>query len=102
MALKLNPDYQKVWNKAITCALQIKDYDQCVELCDKYLSKWPKDKDVVKTRAQAVSDKVINLYHKLFVIQPQQTILIFVCYLTFSCFVVLFHFSCLIETSDER
>lgn len=58
MALKLKPQYPKVLNRAATCSFHIKDYDQCVDLCDEFLDHNPTDKAILQLRSDAVIAKV--------------------------------------------
>ncbi|XP_067207479.1 DNA polymerase interacting tetratricopeptide repeat-containing, protein of 47 kDa [Linepithema humile] len=53
MALKLKPEYPKALNRAATCSFHIKDYDQCIDLCDEFLDQSPTDKAIMQLRSDA-------------------------------------------------
>ncbi|XP_053971050.1 DNA polymerase interacting tetratricopeptide repeat-containing, protein of 47 kDa [Hylaeus volcanicus] len=54
-ALKLKPRYPKALNRAATCCFHIKDYDQCIDLCDQFLNHSPTDKTILSLKSQAVT-----------------------------------------------
>ncbi|XP_076248791.1 DNA polymerase interacting tpr containing protein of 47kD [Calliopsis andreniformis] len=54
-ALKLKPNYPKALNRAATCCFHIKDYDQCIDLCDQFLDHSPTDKTILSLKSQAVN-----------------------------------------------
>lgn len=60
-ALNLKPDYPKALSRAATCSFHIKNYDRCVEFCDKFLDRSPTDKEILKLRTNAVVEKVRNI-----------------------------------------
>lgn len=43
IALKLKPDYDKVINRAAYCSYKIQQYENCLEYCDKLLTKQKND-----------------------------------------------------------
>ncbi|XP_076622271.1 DNA polymerase interacting tpr containing protein of 47kD [Colletes latitarsis] len=56
-ALKLKPNYSKATNRAATCCFRVKDYDQCIDLCDQLLVDSPTDKTILNLKSQAVAAK---------------------------------------------
>ncbi|XP_078041559.1 DNA polymerase interacting tpr containing protein of 47kD [Augochlora pura] len=54
-ALKLKPNYPKVLIRAATCSFHVKDYDQCIQLCDQFLDESPTDKKILSLKAEAVT-----------------------------------------------
>ena len=64
LALKLKSQYPKALSRAATCSFHIKDYDQCIDLCDQFLDQNPTDKTISKLRSDSVIAKVsyINKY----------------------------------------
>ncbi|CAD1478675.1 unnamed protein product, partial [Heterotrigona itama] len=54
-ALKLKPNYVKVLNRAATCCFHIKDYEQCIDFCDRVLDESPTDKIKLHLKSQAVA-----------------------------------------------
>ncbi|CAK9829203.1 DNA polymerase interacting tetratricopeptide repeat-containing, protein of 47 kDa [Anthophora retusa] len=56
-ALKLKPNYTKALNRAATCCFHVKDYDQCIDLCDQLLDESPTDKDILSLKSQAVASR---------------------------------------------
>ncbi|XP_054013421.1 DNA polymerase interacting tetratricopeptide repeat-containing, protein of 47 kDa [Hylaeus anthracinus] len=54
-ALKLKPRYSKALNRAATCCFHIKDYDQCIDLCDQFLNHSPTDKTILSLKSQAIT-----------------------------------------------
>ncbi|KYQ56915.1 Tetratricopeptide repeat protein 4 [Trachymyrmex zeteki] len=57
LALKFKPQYPKALSRAITCSFYIKDYDQCIDLCDQFLDQSPTDKTILKLRSDSVIAK---------------------------------------------
>jgi len=57
-ALKLKPDYEKTILRAINCCIQLKEFDKCLDLCDKYLEFVPEDSYVLKMKKEAINSKV--------------------------------------------
>ncbi|EFN83468.1 tetratricopeptide repeat protein 4 isoform X1 [Harpegnathos saltator] len=57
LALSLKQEYPKALLRAATCSFHLKDYDQCIELCDKLLAKAATDKDILKLQNDAVLGK---------------------------------------------
>lgn len=55
LALKLKPNYTKALNRAATCSFHVKDYDQCIDLCDQLLDISPTDKTILHLKSQAVA-----------------------------------------------
>ncbi|KZC04820.1 Tetratricopeptide repeat protein 4, partial [Dufourea novaeangliae] len=56
-ALTLKPNYPKALNRAATCCFHIKDYDQCIDLCDKFLDYSSTDKTILSLKSQAVTER---------------------------------------------
>ncbi|XP_043248495.1 DNA polymerase interacting tetratricopeptide repeat-containing, protein of 47 kDa [Colletes gigas] len=56
-ALKLKPNYSKATSRAATCCFHVKDYDQCIDLCDQFLIHSPTDKTILGLKSQAVAAK---------------------------------------------
>ncbi|XP_012289058.1 tetratricopeptide repeat protein 4 [Orussus abietinus] len=56
-SLKLKPKYPKVQTRLALCCLKIKDYNQCISVCDEFLQEFPTDKEVLKLREEAVAAK---------------------------------------------
>ncbi|XP_011630804.1 tetratricopeptide repeat protein 4 [Pogonomyrmex barbatus] len=54
LALKFKPEYPKALSRAATCCFHIKDYTQCIDLCEQFLNNNPNDKRILKLRADAV------------------------------------------------
>ena len=54
-ALKLKPNYPKALNRAATCCFHVKDYDQCIDLCDQFLDHSPTDKTILELKSQATA-----------------------------------------------
>lgn len=52
-ALKLKPDYPKALCRAANCCFHVKDYDQCIELCNQLLEKSPTDESIRALKSQA-------------------------------------------------
>ncbi|XP_025162822.1 tetratricopeptide repeat protein 4 isoform X2 [Harpegnathos saltator] len=59
LALSLKQEYPKALLRAATCSFHLKDYDQCIELCDKLLAKAATDKDILKLQNDAVLGKAV-------------------------------------------
>ncbi|XP_012341769.1 DNA polymerase interacting tetratricopeptide repeat-containing, protein of 47 kDa [Apis florea] len=55
LALKLKSNYTKALNRAATCCLHIKDYDNCIDFCDQLLDESPTDKIILHLKSQAVA-----------------------------------------------
>ncbi|XP_006612590.1 DNA polymerase interacting tetratricopeptide repeat-containing, protein of 47 kDa isoform X2 [Apis dorsata] len=55
LALKLKSNYTKTLNRAATCCLYIKDYDNCIDFCDQLLDESPTDKIILHLKSQAVA-----------------------------------------------
>lgn len=58
LALRLKPKYIKVLNRAATCCFHIKDYEQCIDFCDRLLDESPTDKIMLYLKSQAVVEGV--------------------------------------------
>jgi len=58
-ALKLEPDYKKTIMRAINCCTQLKEFDKCLDYCDKYLERVPEDNSVMEIKKEALKLKVI-------------------------------------------
>ncbi|KAK2589314.1 hypothetical protein KPH14_007864 [Odynerus spinipes] len=56
-ALKLKPNYVKSVERAATCCFHIKDYDQCIELCDRILDCCSNDKTALDLKTRAITAK---------------------------------------------
>jgi len=56
-AMKLDPKYHKAHNRAATCCLHIKDYDQCIDLCDKYLEEFSASKEISTLKTKAIMER---------------------------------------------
>lgn len=54
LALKFKPQYSKVLNRAAICNFHIKDYDQCIDLCDQFLDQNPTDKTILKLKSDVI------------------------------------------------
>lgn len=57
-ALKFKPDYVKAILRAIQCCVQLKEFDKCFDLCDKYLKLLPGDNNVIGIKKNALKAKV--------------------------------------------
>lgn len=57
-ALKLKPDYEKTILRAINCCIQLKEFDKCLDFCDKYLEIVPEDSNILKMKKEAINSKV--------------------------------------------
>lgn len=57
-ALKLKPDYDKTTMRAINCCIQLKEFDSCLDYCDKYLERVPEDTTVLGIKKEALKSKV--------------------------------------------
>lgn len=57
-ALKMKPDYEKTILRAINCCIQLKEFDKCLDFCDKYLEKVPGDNSVIELKKEAIKSKV--------------------------------------------
>lgn len=57
-ALKLKSDYEKTILRAINCCVQLKEFDKCLDFCDKYLEFVPGDNNVMKIKKEAIKSKV--------------------------------------------
>lgn len=57
-ALKIKPDYEKTIMRAINCCIQLKEFDKCLDYCDKYLEQVPDDNNVVKIKKETIKSKV--------------------------------------------
>lgn len=57
-ALKMKPDYEKTILRAINCCIQLKEFDKCLDFCDKYLEKVPGDNIVIELKKEAIKSKV--------------------------------------------
>ncbi|XP_016918151.2 DNA polymerase interacting tetratricopeptide repeat-containing, protein of 47 kDa [Apis cerana] len=55
LALKLKSNYTKALNRAATCCLYVKDYDNCIDFCDQLLDESPTDKIILHLKSQAVA-----------------------------------------------
>ncbi|XP_043289568.1 DNA polymerase interacting tetratricopeptide repeat-containing, protein of 47 kDa isoform X2 [Venturia canescens] len=56
-AMKLDPKYSKAHNRAATCCFRIKNYDKCIELCDKYLELYSPSKPISVLKSQAIMER---------------------------------------------
>lgn len=54
LALKFKSQYSKALNRAAICNFHIKDYDQCIDLCDQFLDQNPTDKTILKLKSDAI------------------------------------------------
>ncbi|XP_076650120.1 DNA polymerase interacting tpr containing protein of 47kD [Halictus rubicundus] len=54
-ALKLKPNYPKALNRAATCCFHVKDYDQCIEICNQLLNDSPTDKAILSLKTDAIT-----------------------------------------------
>lgn len=57
-ALKLKPDYEKTIMRAIHCCMKLKEFDKCLDYCDKYLKQVPGDSSVKEIKKEAFKSKV--------------------------------------------
>ncbi|XP_068975968.1 DNA polymerase interacting tetratricopeptide repeat-containing, protein of 47 kDa [Bombus flavifrons] len=57
LALRLKPNYIKVLSRAVTCSFHIKDYEQCIDFCDRLLDISPTDKIILYIKSQAVVER---------------------------------------------
>lgn len=57
-ALKIKPDYDKTILRAINCCIQLKEFDKCLDFCDRYLEKIPGDNCVMELKKEAIRSKV--------------------------------------------
>jgi len=75
-ALKLEPDYKKTIMRAINCCTQLKEFDKCLDYCDKYLERVPEDNSVMEIKKEALKLKKIMEMEKrkLTKIQKQKEI----------------------------
>lgn len=58
LALKFKPQYLKALNRAAICNFHIKNYDQCIDLCDQFLDHSPTDKTILKLKSDAIIARV--------------------------------------------
>lgn len=58
LALKFKLQYSKALSRAVTCSFRIRDYDQCIDLCDQFLDHNPTDKTILKLKSDAVIARV--------------------------------------------
>ncbi|XP_003241653.1 tetratricopeptide repeat protein 4 [Acyrthosiphon pisum] len=58
-ALKLKADYEKTIFRAINCCIQLKEFDKCLDFCDKYLELVPEDNNIIKIKKEAIKSKKI-------------------------------------------
>lgn len=65
-ALSLKQEYPKALSRAAICSFHVKDYNQCIELCDKFLNQIPTDNEIIKLRTNAVAAKVRNINKYIF------------------------------------
>lgn len=61
LALNLKPEYSKALNRAAVCSFYIKDYNLCIEFCDKLLNQTPADKEILNLRTDALVARVRNV-----------------------------------------
>ncbi|KAG7189642.1 hypothetical protein KM043_017322 [Ampulex compressa] len=54
-ALKLKPKYDKALNRAATSCFQVKDFEQCIDLCNRLLDESPTDKAILDLKTQALA-----------------------------------------------
>lgn len=54
-ALKLKPEYPKALSRAANCCFHLRDYDRCIDLCDRFLDTSPTDKPTLSLKSQAVA-----------------------------------------------
>lgn len=57
-ALKLKPDYEKTIMRAVNCCIQLKEFDKCLEYCDKYLERVPEDTNILEIKKKVIKSKV--------------------------------------------
>lgn len=50
--------YLKVLRRAATCNFHIKDYNECINLCDQFLDHSPLDKTILKLKSDAIIARV--------------------------------------------
>lgn len=61
LALKFKQQYPKALNRAATCSFHIRDYDQCINLCDQFLDHNSTDKTILKLKSDAVIARVSHI-----------------------------------------
>lgn len=61
LALKFKPQYPKALSRAATCSFRIRDYDQCIDLCDQFLDRVPTDTTALKLKSDAVIARVSHI-----------------------------------------
>ncbi|XP_025194920.1 tetratricopeptide repeat protein 4 isoform X1 [Melanaphis sacchari] len=71
-ALKLKADYEKTILRAINCCVQLKEFDKCLNFCDKYLEFVPKDDNVIKIKKEALKSKKIAEMEKRKALKTQK------------------------------
>lgn len=54
-ALKLQPKYPKALNRAANCCFNMKDYGQCIDLCDQFLDEYPTDAAMLNLKTRAIA-----------------------------------------------
>lgn len=57
-ALKLKPDYEKTITRAINCCIQLKEFDKCLDYCDKFLEQVPGDSNISRIKKETIKSKV--------------------------------------------
>ncbi|XP_014483032.1 PREDICTED: tetratricopeptide repeat protein 4 [Dinoponera quadriceps] len=57
LALNLKHEYPKALNRAATCSFHIRNYGECIELCDRLLHQTPTNREILKLRNDAVIAK---------------------------------------------
>lgn len=48
--------------RAINCCMKLKDFDKCLNYCDKYLELVPEDNNVMEIKKEAIKSKVILFF----------------------------------------
>ncbi|CAG9770774.1 unnamed protein product [Ceutorhynchus assimilis] len=61
LALKLNPDYEKVLNRAAFCCYHTKNYEKSIEYCDKILEKNKTNKEILDLRKKCVNEAKLQI-----------------------------------------
>lgn len=52
-ALNLKPDYEKAAYRIAQCSLHMKNYDECIELCNKYAEQFGQNDKIIELKKKA-------------------------------------------------
>lgn len=58
LAMKFQQNYPKALSRAASCSYHIKNYDQCIEFCNKYIGENGPSAEISRLMTSAISEQV--------------------------------------------